>query len=88
MPNREGSLPPLTDEEWRHLNLNDPEKLDAYYKKGVLPACSKNLLDIKDGGSMYLSFREHNKMKRNGEFLNVIHFVNLADIEDLKNTLC
>ena len=87
MPNRVGAVPNLSDEEWRYLNANDPVKLDAYYEKCPRAANSKNLLDIKDGGSKYLSFREHNKIKSNDEFVNFIHFVNVADIEELNKTL-
>lgn len=87
MPNRAGAVPNLSDEEWRYLNANDPAKLDEYYEKCPRAANSKNLLDIKDGGSKYLSFREHNKVKSNEEFVNFIHFVNISDIEELNKTL-
>lgn len=87
MPNREGTLPSLTDEEWRNLHFNDPEKLESYYEKCQRAVNSKNLLDIKDGGSKYLSFREHNKIKSNDEFVNFIHFVSIMDIEELTKNL-
>lgn len=87
LPNHEGSVPDLSDEEWRDLNFNNPQKLELYYDKCPRSANSKNLLDIKDGGSKYLSFREHNKIKSNDEYINFIHFVNILDIEELNKSI-
>lgn len=87
LPNRQGTVPNLTDDEWRHLNFNQPSKLDFYYHNCSRAACSQNLLDLKDGGSKCLSFREHNKIKKDNEFINFIHFVNIADMDELTNSL-
>jgi len=87
LPNRPGAVPNLSDDEWRYLSVNDPAKLDAYYEKCPKASNSKNLLDIQDGGSKYLSFREHNKIKSNDEFVNFIHFVNIMDIEALNKSM-
>jgi len=83
LPNRQGNLPNLTDEEWRHLNSNDPENLENLYLKCDKPVNSNNLLDPIDGGSKYLSFREHSKMKIENQIINLIHFVNMSEIEEL-----
>jgi hypothetical protein len=87
LPNREGTLPNLTDEDWRYLNMNDPSKLTAMYDKCQKASNSKNLLDLCDGGSKNLSFREHNKGKIGNEPVNFIHFVNIEDIDLLKSTM-
>ena len=87
LPYREGTIPKLSNEDWRYLNFNDPAKLNAYYYKCSKLSCSKNLLDIKDGGTKCLSFREHNKVKKDEQFINFIHFVNIMDIEELMTTL-
>jgi len=87
LPNRIGSLPNLSDDEWRYLSFNHPVKLDNLYQKCSRDANSKCLLDLKDGGSKCLKFREHNKVKRNEEFVNFIHFVNIADMSELTNSL-
>lgn len=87
IPNNEGSVPNLSDEEWRYLNFNFPQKLEACYDKCQRSVTSKNLLDIKDGGSKYLSFREHNKIKSNDELINFIHFVNISDMDELNKSI-
>lgn len=87
LPNRQGTLPELSEEEWRHLNFHEPDKLDAQYQKCVRRVTSENLLDVPDGGSRYLSFREHNKMKRADTWLNLIHFVNVMDVDFLTESL-
>jgi len=87
LPYQEGTLPSLTDEEWRELNATNPSKLDEVYSKCKKSVCSKNLLDLKDGGCKCLSFREHNKMKNDNEIINFIHFVNIMDMEELTKSL-
>ena len=87
LPNRAGKVPQLTDDEWRHLNFNEPNKLNYMYNNCTREIGSKNLLDIKDGGSKSLIFREHNKVKQNDEVINFIHFVNILDTEELTNSL-
>jgi len=85
LPNRQGNLPNLTDEEWRDLNLNNPDNLKNHYSKCDKAVNSNNLLDTIDGGSKHLSFREHNKIEN--ETINVIHFINMVEIEELTKSL-
>lgn len=87
LPCREVPLPEMSDEEWRHLNFHEPLKLDEHYQKTTRSVSSRNLLDLADGGSKCLMFREHNKAKRGDNFVNFIHFVNIADMEELTSTL-
>lgn len=87
LPNRSGTLPALTDDEWMILNHYKPEKLDELYNRCIKQVNSQNLLDIVDGGSKYLSFREHNKVKRPEGLVNFIHFVNMMDVESLYETM-
>ena len=86
MPKRTGTIPDISDEEWRFLNNKNKKILEEYYKKCDRQVNSTNLLDIKDGGCASLNFREHNKMKRKGIMINVIHFVNINDMEKLTNS--
>lgn len=87
IPNRTGTLPKLTNDEWRHLNANHKDKLHDLYDKCKKSNNSSDLLDFKDGGSKRISFREHNKVKKNNTYINFIHFVNVADIDFLTSSL-
>lgn len=77
----------LSDEEWRRMNFHNPELLDEWYKKQIYEVSSKNLLDLKDGGSAHLYYREHNKIKKNDTILNIMHFVSINDISKLEKSL-
>lgn len=83
IPYRLGQKLSISDEQWRYLNFKEPEKLKAMYKSLVNEVSSNNLIDIKDGGSECLKYREHNKIKKGEEMMNVMHFVNIGTIESL-----
>jgi len=78
---------PLSDEEWRKMNFNNPELLDEWYRQQIHEVSSKNLLDLEDGGSAHLSYREHNKIKKNDTMLNIMHFVSIDDISKLEKSI-
>lgn len=48
---------------------------------------SVNLLDIKDGGSKSLSYREFNKVKSEENIVTISHYVTIEDISHLENSL-
>lgn len=76
--------PDVTDEQWFKFTKEEREK----YEEQVKPAfTSENLLDYQDGGSKFLYYREHNKIKHEGRWLTMIHFIQIADIEELENSL-
>lgn len=87
LPFREGVGLDITDEEWRRLLRDEPDKLEEMYRKMVQEVSSRNLLDIADGGSESLSYRELNKVKRGEQFLNIMHFINIEKIEKLTDSL-
>jgi hypothetical protein len=87
IPYREGTKLEISDEEWRHLNMNDRDKLDALYKKTVSEVSSKNLLDHIDGGIGQLYYREHNKVKKGNDLLSIMHFVCIARAESMVPTI-
>ena len=87
LPNRKGSQPEINDEEWREMNRNGTIQT-KYYDKCVSRVTSENLLDIKDGGSKCLFYREHNKIIKNKVTTKTAHFVNIEDMESLTNSLC
>lgn len=83
IPYRTGNKLNISDEEWRRLNRDEPDKLNLMYDRLIGEVSSINLLDVKDGGSKNLSFRESNKTKKDNKLLNVMHFVNIKSIENL-----
>lgn len=87
LPCRPGKELGLTDEQWRELNLKNPDKLDRMYKNTPSEVSSKNLLDLRDGGSARLMYREQNKLKQNDKFLNVMHFIQIGDMQVLLDSL-
>ena len=87
LPFRPGKKMDLTDEQWRELNLRNPEKLELMYKNTPSEVSSINLLDLKDGVSGRLMYREHNKLKQNDKLLNVMHFIQIGDMQTLLDSL-
>jgi hypothetical protein len=88
IPYREGSKLDLSDEEWRILNETNPMKLQEMYRDLIPEVSSQRLLDLKDGGNGgTLVYREQNKVSRNDETLNVMHYVCIEPIESLISSL-
>lgn len=83
IPYREGTKLEISDEEWRELFFKDPAKLEALYKTQLSEVSSKNLLDVKDGGIGSMAYREHNKVQRGSQLLNIMHYVNIDSMESL-----
>lgn len=87
IPHRQGGSLNMPNEEWRNLNLNHPDKLDALYKQVTSEVSSKCLLDVIDGGSAGMAYREHNKIKRGDKMLDIKHFVCFSTREQLVGSL-
>lgn len=88
IPFREGTKLNISDEEWRKLNRENPDVLDALYSQQIQEVSSLNLLDIKDGGNGgSMTYREHNKIKRGEQFLNIMHFICIETMETLLSSL-
>lgn len=88
VPYREGKSLIVTDDEWRRLNREEPEKLEALYKEQSLQeVSSKNLLDVRDGGCRAMTYREHSKLQQDKKLLNVVHFVQISAMDNLLQTL-
>lgn len=50
--------------------------------------CIKELLDIKDGGTEWIAFKQNRRLRmKSGKELTLIHFVQIKSIEDLENTI-
>lgn len=84
----------IPTEEGYTLNL--PQKLNAEPKneeeKKLLESLNKvptseNLLDEKDGGHRYLHFKQYNKVHFNKQEMNVVHIIELRDIDFLVDSL-
>lgn len=62
--------------------------VDIPYRPEDNPCTSENLLDVKDGGSKMMFYKEHNKVKtEDGQVMFIIHHVHLSDIEGLIETM-
>lgn len=72
------------DDIWNKLSKEEQEK---WHNENEHQPSVKSLLDVKDGGSAWLAFRQYNKVKKNKKFLHVIHFVEIKDMEVLIETL-
>lgn len=86
LPCRDAKAPtrPLSNEQWRKLNEDERE---MYYKMMGHQASSKNLLDLKDGGSACLMYREHNKAKKDDKIVNIAHYVHIEDMSHLMKSI-
>src|SRR3989304_7022145 len=72
--------PKLSDEVWRGFSKKEKEKwYDNNFPDKVVSG--KNLLDLTEGGSEYLHFREHNKIFQNNEAMEIIHYITILDIK-------
>ncbi len=76
--------PIISDDEYRKMSQRD---LDKWYDSWPLDIGAKNLLNLEDGGSKHIHYREHNKMFSDEKTLNIIHYVNIDDISYLENSL-
>jgi len=52
------------------------------------PPTAKMLRDIKDGGCGYMQFKQYTKMRRGRKHYNLLHFVEIKEMELLLDTLC
>jgi hypothetical protein len=87
MPYREGQILEISDEEWRDLNLNNPEKLQQMYSDLLPEVSTKNLLDLKDKGCEFLSYRELNEVPADNKTINIMHHVTISRMEELIKSL-
>lgn len=86
IPYREGTKLEISDDEYRRLVMEDKEKLEQLYAQTVKEVSSKNLLDIKDGGSAYLNYRELNKIFVKDREVQIMHYVIIDTIEHLEKS--
>lgn len=87
IPYREGKKLEISDEEYRFLiSNNDQKKLDELKAQTIREVSSKNLLDIKDGGSQFLNYRELNTVSLKNRTIEVMHHVTLSTIEKLEKS--
>ena len=87
LPYREGKTISINEDEWRDLNMKNPSKLEDMYVKTVKEVSSKNILDIEDGGSAFLNYRELNKVMIKNKELNIMHHITINKIENLIDSL-
>jgi hypothetical protein len=87
LPYRAGSSLDISDDEWRQLSNSNIDLLDDLYSRCIGEVSSVNLLNNKDGGCKYMAYREQNVLQKGEKRIQVTHFVKIADIEELINSL-
>lgn len=75
---------PLSDDVWKNLAANVKER---WYQLNEPKGSLINLLDIEDGGSAYLHFKQYSKVNMNNKVIGLLHFVELKPMEELLTTL-
>ncbi len=81
LPNRPAKTSTAIDnEQWRKMSGLAKE---VYYSKWRSEISSRNLLDIKDGGCQCLIYKEQNRIKRDENFISIMHYINIGMIENL-----
>ena len=87
IPDRQPIAPPqcISNEEWREMTEQEKEEIASFQMPG---SSSLNLLDLKDGGTGTLMYREHSKIRADGHpgSVAIVHLVQIRPIEDLKTT--
>ena len=74
----------VEDAEWLQMTQ---EQREAYYTSRPKEMSSASLLDIKDGGSESLMYKETNTVKTNGKFMKISHYINIYDIKYLERKI-
>jgi hypothetical protein len=69
----------------KFANESVPEETQVVVS--VYLGTSERLLDINDGGSEWLEFRQFSKIQQGTNKFNVVHFVEIKPIELLEDTL-
>jgi len=87
LPNRPPVVGKISDEMWRCL---DAEGKDEYYSVFKNGASTMNLLDVVDGGSECLMYREHSKIRYADDDgpITIIHLIQIRDIRALEASCC
>ena len=85
VPNRPSVVGKISDEMWRHLDQEGRDEYYSVFKQGV---STYNLLDIADGGSACLMYREHVRTvyADDNSPLTIIHLIQIRDITVLEES--
>jgi hypothetical protein len=86
LPYREGKKIEISEEEYQKLLFENRKKLDEMYSKTIKEVSSKNLLNIKDGGSEFLYYRELNTVLIGKKNLQIMHHVSIDCIKKLEKS--
>jgi hypothetical protein len=71
----------LSNEEWREMTMDERR---AWYSENMPPLSSSNLLDKKDLGGKYLTFKV---VKKKVDDVSLIHFVVIKDWAELAESV-
>lgn len=74
----------VSNDEWRAMSQ---EQREAYYTAMPREMSAASLLDIQDGGSESLMYREANRVKSSGDYMRIVHYVNFFDMKYLEGSM-
>jgi len=74
----------ITNSDWMRMSQ---EQREAYYTAMPREMSSASLLDIKDGGSESLMYKEVNKVKSGDQYMKIVHYINFFDNSYLEENL-
>lgn len=74
----------IENEEWVKMNQ---EQREAYYTAMPREMSSASLLDVQDGGSETLMYRESNTVKSGDKFMKIVHYVHIFDMKYLTRSM-
>jgi hypothetical protein len=68
--------------------MDNLTNLKSIHSKSAKEVSSKNLLDIIDGGSEFLNYRELDKINVNNKELSIMHYVVINRMQKLQESFC
>lgn len=86
LPNKPPVVGKISNDVWRSLDAEGREEYYSVFKNG---ASTYNLLDIREGGSECLMYRDNNKIHYadDDEPIIVIHLIQIRDVKVLEESL-
>jgi hypothetical protein len=85
LPNRQPLTSQISNDLWRQLSEKEWDEFYQMFRDG---ASTSNLLNVEDGGSACLMYREHNKIRYMDDvsLLTIIHLIQIRDYQILEDS--
>lgn len=74
----------IDNDQWRALTVQEKEELYSFQQPGV---SSADLLDVCDGGTCAMMYREHTRIVHdNNQKIHIVHLVQIRDVDYLNGS--